>query len=168
MRAFTLLFGVCLFSLLGCDEQGLNPNDVSEPGIGGTITYISKLPPPDSLYDLRVVAVPYFPLDTTFQPLIFNVVEGIIPFSGDIRSTADSGKTVKYELYCKPQKYYYVAIVQQYGLDVFAQWRVVSVYGYSTANPNPQTITIVDGKFTPNINFVVDFYHLPPQPFRTP
>lgn len=170
MRYISPLFFAALFilSLLnGCDE-GLNPNNVTEPGFGGTISYVSKLPPADSLKDLRIVAVPYFPVDTLFQPLIFKIIDGIIPFSADLRSTADSGKTVRYEFFLKPQTYYYIAIVQQYGIDVFSQWRVVSVFQQSPTDPNPKTISVQDGKFSENVNFVVDFYHLPPQPFRVP
>lgn len=170
MRYFTLILFILSLSLLsvsGCNE-GLDPTIVDEPGIGGTITYVSKLPPADSLKDLRIVAVPYFPVDTLFQPLILKVVEGIIPFSADIRSTADSGKKVPYELYLKPQTYYYIAVVQQYGIDVFSQWRVVSVYQQSPTDPTPKVLTVGDGKFIRDINFTVDFYHLPPQPFRVP
>jgi hypothetical protein len=146
----------------------LNPNDVSDPGIGGTISYISTIPPSDSLLDLRVVAVPYFPVDTLPQALIGKVVEGIIPFSGDIRATAISGTTASYELYLRPQTYYYIAVVQQYGTDVFSQWKVVSVYGYTPSTPNPLSVSVLDEHFTTGINFTVDFYNVPPQPFKVP
>lgn len=170
MRYFTLLFLTALFltaPFSGCDG-GLDPDSVVEPGFGGTITYISRIPPPDSLKDLRIVAVPYYPVDTLFQPLIIKVIEGIIPFSADIRSGADSGKTVTYEMFLKPKTYYYIAIVQQYGIDVFSQWKVVSVFQQSPSDPTPRIITVEDGKFTKNIHFTVDFYNLPPQPFRMP
>lgn len=168
MRQFSVLIFLALFLQNGCDEQGLNPNNVVEPGFGGTISFVSKIPGADSLRDLRIVAVPYYPIDTLFQPLILKVIDGIIPFSEDIRLKADSGKTIQYEIFVKPQTYYYVAIVQQYGIDVFSQWKVVSVFGHTITNPNPAAISISDGKFTGNINFVVDFYNLPPQPFKVP
>lgn len=168
MRQFGVLIFCAFFLQNGCDEQGLNPNDVVEPGFGGTISFISKIPPIDSLRDLRIVAVPYYPIDTLFQPLILKVIDGVIPFSEDIRVKADSGKTSQFEMYVKPQAYYYVAIVQQYGMDVFSQWKVVSVYGHTSLNPNPVAISISDGKFTKDIHFTVDFYNLPPQPFKTP
>ncbi|MCK9409949.1 MAG: hypothetical protein WCX28_06690 [Bacteriovoracaceae bacterium] len=168
MRSFTLLCSSVVFCILildGCDE-GLNPNNVSEPGFGGSITFVGSLPPADSLNDLRIVAVPYYPIDTLYQTLIIKVIEGVIPFSADIRSSVDSGKTVQYEMFLKPKIYYYVAIVQQYGQDVFSQWKVVSVYSVSPNDPSPKSLVIGDGKFTNNVNFTVDFYHLPPQPVR--
>jgi hypothetical protein len=170
MRYFTpLILTVLVVSaiLSGCDK-GLDPNAVTEPGFGGMITYIGPLPPSDSLKDLRIVAVPYFPVDTLFQPLILKVIDGVIPFSGDIRSGAESGKSVPYEMFLKPQTYYYIAIVQQFGLDVFSQWKVVSVYQVSPSDPTPKVLKVEDGKFISNINFTVDFYRLPPQPFRVP
>jgi len=168
MRYFTLLFIVGAVFFAGCDSQGLNPNNVNEPGFGGTISYVSNIPPADSLQDLRVVAVPYFPIDTLPQLLIEKIVQGIIPFSSDMRVTAVSGTTASYEFYLKPQTYYYIAVVQQYGADVFSQWRVVSIYGYSPSTPNPRSITVQDEQFTTGVNFVVDFYHVPPQPFKVP
>ncbi len=157
-----------MLCIAGCDEQGLNPHDVVEPGFGGTITYISKKPPADSIRDLRIVAVPYFPVDTLFQPLILKVIEGVIPFSDDLRQTVDSGKTVHYDFFVKPKTYYYVAIVQQFGIDVFSQWKVVAVYSSTGNDSIPTPVIITDGVFKRNINFTVDFYNLPPQPFRVP
>ena len=168
MRSITLLSLLGFILLTGCDEQGLNPNDVSEPGFGGSITFVSKLPPTDSLTDLRIVAVPYFPVDTLFQPLIIKVIEGIIPFGENIVSKADSGKTITYEMFVKPQTYYYLAIVQQYGIDVFSQWKVVGVFGYVPSQTQSKIITVPDGKFIRDVNFTVDFYQLPPQPFKLP
>lgn len=168
MRSITLFSLLVFFILTGCDEQGLNPNDVSEPGFGGTISFVSKLPPPDSLKDLRIVAVPYFPVDTLFQPLIIKVIEGVIPFSENMISKADSGTTFSYEMFVKPQTYYYLAVVQQYGIDVFSQWKVVGVFGYIPSQINSKTIVVPDGKFVHGVNFTVDFYQLPPQPFKAP
>lgn len=168
MRYFTLLSICGMFFFSGCDERGLNPNDVSEPGFGGTIAYVSKLPSNDSLHDIRIVAVPYFPVDTTFGLIFTKIVEAIIPFSESLSATADSGKTIQYQMFVKPQTYYYVAVVQQYGMNPFVDWRVISVYGYTSANPNPKIVTVEEGEFTISINFIVDFYNLPPQPFTTP
>lgn len=168
MNRYSQLFFIGIILLIGCFDQGLDPNNVTEPGFGGSISYISRKPPSDSLRDLRIVAIPYFPIDTLFQPIILKVIEGTIPFSDDIRSTADSGRTIPYQFFVKPHVYYYVAIVQQFGIDVFSHWRVVSVYGVTPTDSLPKAIVVEDGKFSHDINFVVDFYHLPPQPFKVP
>lgn len=152
-----------LFS--GCDK-GLAPVSatVVSPGFGGTITYKSKIPPPDSLFDLRVVAVPYYPIDSLFQNILLKVFSGEIAYSPNSLSTADS--TIKYSMFVFPKTYYYVAVMQQYGPLIFTDWRVVGIYGYSPASPTPKSVTVPDGKFIEGINMDVDFYNLPPQPFK--
>ena len=161
-----ILFPVLLINLIlvGCEEQGLNPNKISEPGFGGTISYISKIPV-DSLHDLRIVAVPYFPVDTTFEEVLAKIINRVIAYSENIMSTADSGKSVEYKLFVKPQTYFYVAMVQQYGSNELHDWKVVSVYGYSASTLSPKSVVVRDDEFTQGINFIVDFYNLPPQPF---
>ena len=151
----------------GCDK-GLAPlsDTVVSPGFGGTITYKSKFPPPDSLVDLRVVAVPYYPIESSFQNILNKVFSGEIAYSPNSLSTVGSGATIKYAMFVSPKTYYYVAVMQQYGPSVFTQWRVVGIYGYSTASPTPKSVTVPDGKFIEGINMDVDFYNLPPQPFK--
>lgn len=165
------LFHYCLFLLIvllpACD-QGLDPDAVSEPGFGGTITYAGAFPPADSLRDLRIVAVPYYPIDTLFQPIILKVVNGIIPFSADLRTAAVPGQSIPYSMFLKPKTYYYIAVVQQYGIDPFSQWKVVGVHTAAPADTVPKAVSVPDGMFVRNVDITVDFYRLPPQPFRVP
>jgi hypothetical protein len=159
----------CLVLLqFGCDK-GLEPGSVITPGFGGEIYYNSAIPlkpPLDSLFDLRVVAVPYFPVDTSFYVIFRKIINDTIAYSPASIPTADSGKTVSYEMLVKPKSYYYIAVVQQFGPDVFSQWRVVGIYGYSAASPSPKPVTVPSGGFIKGINIVVDFKNLPPQPFK--
>ncbi len=168
MRYVTLLSAAVFLSLAGCNEQGLDPNDVTEPGFRGTISFISKRPPADSLKDLRIVAVPYFPIDTLFLPIILKVVEGTIPFGENITSKADSGTYHSYEMLVKPQVYHYIAVVQQFGPDVFSHWKVVGVHSFEQAPFLPKPVAVKDGVMSTGVDITVDFYNLPPQPFRVP
>ncbi|MDP1677166.1 MAG: hypothetical protein Q8L88_09890 [Bacteroidota bacterium] len=170
---FEIVSDICYFIififlvLVGCDK-GLTPvsNTVISPGFSGTITYKSPFPPTDSLIDLRIVAVPYYPVDTLFQDILLKVFSGEIAYSPNKLSTLDSGATASYEMLVTPKTYYYIAVVQQYGPSTFSQWRVVGVYGYSLASPTPKTVIVTDNKFISGINIDVDFYNLPPQPFK--
>jgi hypothetical protein len=168
MRYITLLSILAVLFNAGCSEQGLNPDTFKDPGFSGTISFESAIPPADSLRDLRVVAVPYYPIDTVFQTLILKIIEGTIPFGENISTKASSGTTMRYEMQVKPQAYPYVAVVQQFGADVFSQWKVVAVFGLNKTVTVPASVLVEDGKVTQNINFTVDFYNLPPQPFRIP
>lgn len=153
---------------LGCDK-GISPTGAPDikPGFGGTITYISSPPPRDSLIQLRVVAVPYYPIDTVVGVLIQKILLGAIPFSDSLQlSGIDSGKTQQYEFFLPPGEYKYVAVVQQYGMFIFEDWRVISIYGFSQSTPFPRPVTVASDKFQLGIDFIVDFKNLPPQPFK--
>lgn len=165
------LFFVILLILpsAGCDREGLNPNVYQEPGISGRIIFAGALPPPDSLRDLRIVAVPYYPVDTTFAELFDKIVnKGIIPFSEGMAGQAAAHGIVPYHMNVKPQTYYYVAAVQLFGVNFLQDWRVVGIYGYTAANPAPEPVTVREGKISDNIDITVDFYSLPVQPFTLP
>lgn len=165
-RNYLILLFTIVF--LGCDK-GISPSDIPQikPGFGGTITYISSPPPRDSLIQLRIIAVPYYPIDTVVETLIQKIVLGVIPFSDTLQlSSIDSGKTQRYEFPIQPGEYKYVAVVQQYGVFIFEDWRVISVYGFSPSTPFPRPVTVTVDKFQTGIDFVVDFKNLPPQPFK--
>lgn len=167
-RLFFLLLLIILL-LTGCDEQGLNPNDVaSETGFGGKITFTSKIPPQEKIEDLRIVAVPYYPVDTTVAELIAKVLSSVIPFTESLPTAVDSGSVLQYKFLLKPQTYPYVAVVQRYGSNFFLEWKVISVYGFSSAKSYPDTVIVKENRFVSNINFEVDYNNLPPQPFKTP
>lgn len=158
-----------LLLLFGCDQYGLNPDEYREPGFTGSITFTGSIPPSDSIRDLRIVAVPYYPVDSTFAELFDKIVnKGIIPFSESLSEKVAPNGSIEYTMNVKPQDYRYVAVVQMYGLNFLNDWRVVSVFGYTSSDPNPKTVTVSDGKQTVGINFVVDFYTLPAQPFKLP
>ncbi len=163
-RNYSILLFTIIF--LGCDK-GISPSDIPQikPGFGGTVTYISSPPPRDSLVQLRIVAVPYYPIDTVVDTLIKKIVLGVIPFSDALQlSNVDSGKTQRYEFFLPPGEYKYVAVVQQYGILILKDWRVVSIYGFSQSTP--RSVTVTEGKFQTGIDFIVDFKNLPPQPFK--
>ena len=164
-RKLHLFLLTCLL-LLGCEGEGLNPNEVTEPGFGGTMTFTGTIPF-DSLYDLRVIAVPYYPIDTAFAEIFKKIfIEGVISFSNENFSnqTRQNG-VINYLMFVKPQTYKYVAVVQQYGDNEFHDWRVVSVFGFSQTNPTHLPVIVEEDKITKNVNFIIDFHNLPPQPF---
>lgn len=163
------LLHLLIVSLLatGCDEEGLNPNEFQEPGFSGTITFVGTIPPRDSIDDLRVVAVPYFPVDSTVAELITKILNQTIPYSGSLSDRVAPQTTIQYEMFVKPDTFKYVAVAQLFNsANPFQDWRVVSIYGNSATNPTP--VVVIDGEMRKNVNFTVDFYNLPPQPFKLP
>jgi hypothetical protein len=154
-----------LFFISGCDK-GLEP-EMQRTGFGGTIHFLSSWPPVDSVIDMRVVAVPYYPVDTLTSQLIGKIQSGVIPYSvTSLPLSGDSGMAVRYEMFVPPARYYYVAVVQQYGLNVFQDWRVVGVYTNSASAGPPYSVDVLQDVFADSVTINVDFKHLPLQPFK--
>ena len=150
---------VVLLLLVSCADHGLSP--IAEPpGFGGTITVKPPWAPPDSLFDLRVVAFRNNPPGNILEevannralissrPLQFNVTTQEYKISA-----ADVSGTFKY-----------IAVAQQY-TDSITSWKAVGIYSTTGDWNNPSAITLDGARFVPDVDITVDFYNLPPQPF---
>lgn len=133
-------------------EGGLEP-PIVEPNptgvITGVVTYSGEWPPADSLEDLRFVPLKSVPqtaqdIFADIQNLVFS--EQLDYFvERDTFTVTDVSNGV----------YVYNAVAQQYGPNLFADWRPVGVYEENDG------IIIVDGDTT-SITVHVDFENLPP------
>lgn len=146
------IFAAVLTSLLLSCDHGLTPPD--EPPVGvirGMIEYVGTWPPPDSLHDLRFVAMRFIPQDTSdflqlnrvvFTPrsLRFNVERDTFTISNVAAGT-----------------YVYSGVAQQYTSNIFS-WRPVGLY------QNDDGIFQVRSGDTTDIEISVDFSHPPPFP----
>jgi len=155
------------FFTMSCDH-GLAPLPVEpeavKAGFGGVIRYIGKWPPPDSLKDLRLVAFLNFPP----QDIVSEVISGkakVYPPLGE-SSLPFNVDSTRYEFFVDPGTYQYIAVAQQYGPNVFADWKAVGMY-HTTSEPNqPASVTVPPNVFVTGIDIMVDFDHLPRQPFK--
>ncbi len=155
--------GILLMLLLlaGCGE-GLSPNDAAEmPGFGGTIRIVSAWPPADSVKDLRVVAFRNYPP----QNLVLEVTQGTAVYTDSSLATFRPQIDYAIRRSTVTGAFQYIVVAQQYGSNLFADWRVVGVYSLTGDKTRPGAITIPQGKFLQGIDIPVDFYNLPPQPF---
>ena len=158
-----LLGLLCLCILDVFCGNGLEPVDSAQQtltGFSGRITCLSTWPPSDSILTLRVVAVRRYPPTNILEefsagrlefsePLQLNVPEQSFVIQKDTLRGA----------------FEYIAIAQQYGSNIFENWRVVGVYS-KTGNPSsPSPLVLEKGRILQDINISIDFYHLPPQPF---
>jgi hypothetical protein len=144
-----------LWALSACDH-GLEPPPATKPGFGGRITYTGKWPPADSIYLLAVVAF------KTFPPT--NIVADIL--SGNAVYDTSLARNVEfqdYQILTDPAKFDYVVVAQQYGPDIFSQWRVVGVYSDDPERVQPKAVDVPSETFVDHVDISVDFDHLPPQ-----
>jgi hypothetical protein len=158
------LLGLALFLFHGCDK-GLVPTE-PPPGPGalsGLITYASW-PPPDSLFDLRIVAFRDFPP----EGIVSSVLGGeaaVYPPIGDTALVPFFVDSLRYAFDLPSGRYEYLAVAQQYGPNLFTDWRPVGQYDLDTNLAVPTPIDVPPGDTLRNIIIHVDFANPPPAPF---
>lgn len=157
----TLLFVVAsCFFLIGCNE-GLAPR-VETSGISGTIRY-KNWPPRDSLRDLRLVAFKVFPPGNIVQ----EVLQGraiVYPPIGDTALVPFYVDSIRYTAPLPPGRYEYVVVAQQFGPNIFTDWRPVGQYDLDTNYAVPSPVVVLEGTLTRFVDINVDFRNPPPFP----
>ena len=154
---------VCFFCLNSCDH-GIEPPKENRliTGIEGTIFY-SNWPPQDSVILLKLVIFKDFPpVDILSEVINGNAIvypellAETIPFGQD---------SFSFQVQLETGTYGYIAVAQQYGPDVFNDWRAVGQYDITPADSLPSSITVTQDSLLRNIDIFVDFNNLPIQPF---
>ncbi len=137
-------------ALGGCDG-GLAPPVRTGPGvIVGTVTYVGRWPSADSIVDLRFVAMPFVPRDTTD----FLRLNELALTPAKLRTNVAADTFVVPD--ATPATYVYAGIAQRFAPSLFA-WRPVGVVG--------APFTVRAGETT-RVALRVDFASLPPFPPR--
>jgi len=160
-----ILFAILLSNFFaGCDH-GLAPPDKNiRTAISGLITY-QNWPSPDSLKDLRLIVFQKYPPGD----IIFEITSGrahVYPALGaaGLEFYVESSKYI-FDL--SPGTYQYVVVAQQYGDNLYSDWRAVGQYDTTgVANDSiPTSVDIFENVILENINISVDFNNPPVQPF---
>lgn len=137
----------------GCD-RGLEP-PIEEPDptgvIVGTVTYSGEWPPESELIDLFFVPLPFIP----------SSVADILSQLGNLRTSETLQRNVDEDEFIVDDipngAYIYNIIANQFGKNIFTDWRPLGVYSENDG------VIIVTGDTT-KINIHVDFDNLPPFP----
>lgn len=161
MRIRSLLFTAVLGLLLASCDHGLDPALAdSDPGFGGKVRVDGAWPPQDSVRQLRVVAFRNYPP----SDILAEVLGGTAVFSDELPygeaeiSYTQQDETLK-------GVFRYVVVAQNYGDDLFADWKVVGVYTLSGDDEDPSQIDLGAGRYVGGVDIRVNFHDLPPQPF---
>lgn len=166
----------------GCDT-GLGPlNEAS--GITGVV-HIKNWPRQDSVLNLRVVALTAIPrLSGGITPGTYLLIEwangrgSFYPPGFTGKGLLDSLNANRYGVdtslrftftdlgsNLRVGEYAYIAVAQQYGPDVFNQWKVAGLYVIPPDTLNPAPVRVLLHRLTPNVDITVDFHNPPPQPW---
>lgn len=173
MKLF-LSFGLVVFLLVleGC-HTGLAP--INEPsGFKGVVRF-TNWPPADSVRDLRIVAFESYPTDSA--NIITSLLNGTAAFYPDLgvrfetvfpRNAASASYefTTKNGYNLQLKNYTYIILAQQYGPNVFTDWRPAGVYAVRPNSFEPAPVRVLLHQMIPNINIDVDFDNPPPRPWR--
>jgi len=161
---FIIIFITILF--IQCDK-GLSPYDVeqAQTGISGTV-YFKNWPIQDSLYDIRVVVFRNYPP----QDIVGEVITGraiVFPGLSEPDTISFYIDSLTYSMQMEAGLWEFLAVAQQFGPDLYNDWRVVGQYVEPETEHDslPSPITLQEGDFLSDLNIQVNFDSLPPQPF---
>jgi hypothetical protein len=156
----------------GC-SGGIDPADYAgSASISGRVRFVrgagpQNFPPKDSLYDLRVVAFKMIPRDTNLvqtlaqgeaffsTSLLDTSYKAEMPFTFDVPQVQIADSSVLLQ---------YIAVGQQYGSNLFSDWRVVGLYSMDSLF-TPRSLRATPGLIVDTMTIDVDFLRIPPQPF---
>jgi len=152
--------------IAGCN-QGLTPESGAEAPtdgvLAGMITY-RNWPPVDSLFDLRLVAFRDFPPGNILGAVL-NGRAIVYPPLGDTSLVPFLVDSLAFQFSLPAGEYKYLAVVHQFGRNLFADWRAVGQYDTDSDPLIPTPILIPAGGRLTGIVIPVDFINRPPPPF---
>lgn len=154
MRRYVALLVLAYTSLLAACDHGLAPPPPPLTGaIEVEVTYLNhETTWPPSLFDLRFVAMPFIPQDTSD----FLQLERLVISDGLEKRTPRARETV-FLPSVKAGTYVYSGIAEQYSSDIFA-WRPVGLYV-----DNGGVFEVRESETT-HLTVTVDFVNRPPFP----
>ncbi len=160
-----ILLTVLLLAVLftACDK-GIAPREpgLEESGIQGTI-FFQNWPPPDSLFDLRLVAFREFPPENIILEIV-NQQAFAYPSINDSLGLPFYVERTDFEFELPAGQYGYLVVAQRYGENLFSDWRAVGQYDVDS-DSLPSPLRVPENRMVRNIFISVDFDHLPIQPF---
>ncbi|MCB0281818.1 MAG: hypothetical protein KDF60_04495 [Calditrichaeota bacterium] len=158
-----ILFVLVLFFLITCDH-GIAPDNESSSitGISGSV-YFRNWPPADSIKLLKMVVFYNFPPKDILSEVLN---DSAFAYPTALTESLPYGiDSLHYEMELKAGRYGYIVIAQQYGDDIFNDWRAVGQHDKTPADSLPTAVFVEKGILKTNIDIIVDFNQLPVQPF---
>ena len=161
MRSNPLLSMVFAIIFMAACNQGLAPPD-KPTGFEGTI-YYSNWDSAGSVVNLKLVVCKNYPPADIVSEVLSGEAKAYPPeLSQSLPINMDS---TAYTMEIEAGYYEYIIVAQQFGNNVYEDWRAVGQYDITPQDSLPAPVTIKDGEILESIDIFVDFEHLPIQPF---
>jgi len=167
MKIVALLFLILLSISVSTCDHGLEPpkEEKTKMGLSGTV-YYSNWSAADSIHLLKIVFFKTFPPQDIFNEVFSGNASTYPPvLTEGLPLDVDS---TDYEVELTAETFAYITVAQQYGPDVFTQWRAVGQYNITPGDSLPTAVTVLKDSVLQDINIFVDFNNLPAQHFETP
>ena len=156
------LIMLCTSMLFSCG--GLDPADVPPAAfIEGNVTFVggSSAWPDSNVVQVLVVAFEEQPIHV--DSILASLLAGKASLSDTLPGYSDVAP-YQIEVTGPPRKYEYLVVAMQNGPSILTDWLMISVYAPS-GDPAMPGMVLVKPAETVEIDFIVDFDNLPPQPF---
>lgn len=161
MKNQKIIFTIFLLVILLACDHGIAPKP-AQTGISGTI-YYKNWPPLEQILLLKLIIFEDFPPEN----IIDEVIGGraiIYPENLPTSLLLDVDSSF-FLIEMDTGTYDYVVVAQQYGPDLYNNWRAVGQYDTTPQDSIPTRLTVNQDEMLNNINIYVDFDSLPIQPF---
>ena len=157
MKPYIILIIFAAAIIISCD-RGLSPEQETSQftGVSGTI-YFQNWPPPDSLFDIRLVLFPVFPADSSIMDDIIAGRATVYPGLSDDNRLPLNVDSLNYQVQLEAGTYEYFAVAHQYGSNVFSDWQVVGHYDTTGQDLLPTAIYVEEGQLLEGITIFADF-----------
>ena len=154
------------FLMLTCDH-GIEPPhaEKSKTGLSGTV-YFSNWGSAGHTERLKIVFFTDFPP----RNIIDEVNKGRAKYYpvNLVASLPLGNESTNYEMILNAGEYKYISVAQQYGTNVYNDWRSVGQYNEMPGDSLPSPVTVLQDSVIQHIDIFVDFANLPPQYYGTP
>ena len=170
-RSHFVVIHISLFLLVtfGCNT-GLEPSN-QPSGFRGVIRF-RNWPAQDSVQNLQIVAFENLPTDSSNILLTVVLERRAAAFPGLNARLPRFVDSVAFEfttnngIGLKLTNYEYIIVAQQYGPNVFTDWRPAGVFAVLPNSFDPKPLRVLLHRITPNVDIQVDFNNPPPRPWR--
>ncbi len=156
---FLLVVFLFTMTALHCD-RGLSPTEpgTASSGISGTV-YFSNWPPPDSLFDIRIILFQDYPPASIVDDILSG--KAIVYPAGLNDTLPRYMDSLNYQFAAPPGNYGFLTVAEQYGPNFYQDWQIAGFYDTTPQDTLPTPVVIPAGEILTGIRIFVNFDSIP-------
>lgn len=161
MQQSNIILGLFVLLISYACDHGIAP-EPEQTGIRGTI-YYKNWPPPEQIVNLKLIVFKDFPPGD----IVTEVLSGeAVVYPEDLETSLPVNvDSTRFLLELEAGIYDYIVVAQQYGWNLYSDWRAVGQYDTTVEDSLPTSISVIQDEVLTDLYIYVDFDSLPIQPF---